>query len=93
MNETQVRNDFGASPGESAQRACSGRILWALCILLLAYPLSAGPAVWLEIKVPATQPTVEALYKPLSTLCERCPPLQQAMFFYLAVVWRIPFGC
>src|SRR5689334_6739965 len=92
MDETRDTNNFAATEGKPAPLGRRARILWTLCILLFVYPLSVGPAAWLQIKVPAIQPIIEALYAPIGMLCELCPPFQIAMFYYLVWVWRVPLS-
>ncbi len=63
--------------------------LWFVAALLV-YILATGPALWLEITHPATKPVIEAIYAPLAHLCDRYPPIQSALLWYLIKVWQAP---
>jgi len=89
MDKIGAERAFEDSPTETAPRSHRGAILWLLC-LPVAYFLSTGPAAWLEIKVPATKSAVDAIYGPLGSLCDVCPPLGTALVFYVVVIWRVP---
>jgi len=65
---------------------------WGIALVLLgmlvAYPLSLGPAVKLVEKgfIPSD---VFYFYEPLSILASRCPPASRFFGWYLRDVWRI----
>jgi hypothetical protein len=63
-----------------------------LFFLLIVYPLSTGPAAWLEIMVPSAKHAIEAFYSPLVFLCAHCPPANKAFIWYVVVLWRVPLG-
>jgi hypothetical protein len=57
---------------------------------LLIYLLATGPAAQFEMRFPSSKPAVEAVYAPLIILSQRCKPLQNALLWYLTVIWRVP---
>jgi hypothetical protein len=61
------------------------------CALLIAYPLSAGPAAWacFRYNPPKNPPALVAFYRPLAVLCERVPFISQVMSRYLEL-WIRP---
>ena len=63
------------------------RVLIPLALLmLLGYPLSVGPAVWLAEHFHATnavETAIEAIYFPLVIACEYIPPLERLLEVYL----------
>ena len=78
-------------PDAAPQRGRGGAtwLLW-LSVLVVAYPLSLGPAVKLYEAVPATRLAIATFYSPLKDLMYRIPPLQKAMEWYMKVVWKFP---
>ncbi len=71
--------------------------LWLVCltaafILLVIYPMSAGPFVWLHrngIIPAAAVEYLEVVYLPLGFLCESVPvPIASAFEWYLALWGR-----
>jgi len=62
-------------------------LLW-LSVVLVAYPLSIGPAARLHQSVPAARPAIETFYRPLTLLMRRIPPLDVAIQWYVTVVWK-----
>jgi hypothetical protein len=64
-----------------------GVAFWFAVVLVvgLAYPLSWGPACWLERVAPAIGPATEFLYKPIEWLCPKLPrAIDNAITDYLA---------
>jgi len=79
-------------PDAPPERGGSGAIslLWLSFLLLVAYPLSIGPAARLHRSTPAARPAIETFYKPLELLIRSSPPIEKAFEWYVTVVWRVP---
>ena len=65
-------------------------IVWLLLAVLVLYPLSTGPAAWLAIKQPSTAQALKTFYAPIGVACSHSHALEQALVWYLTVVWRVP---
>ena len=68
------------------------RWLCAIACFPLIYVFSIGPAAWLSIKVPSTQPILEIIYLPIGQLCDSFPQAGEALLWYVEVVWRVPIA-
>ena len=57
-----------------------------LILLPVLYVLGLGPAAFLAIHYPATEPWLVILYFPLMVLAENCAPVELALMWY-AELW------
>jgi len=89
MDETSAR-DLAPQPPNGPQRGshCAW-VLQLLFLLLVAYPLSLGPAVKLLKSYPAIRPLVEAAYAPLVFLADRWSLLYDFLSWYIKTVWKV----
>ena len=85
------QHDSTVEPQQRPRGGTSTLFLWLSFFLFVVYPLSVGPAAWLMLKYPSTQPVIAALYTPIEALCRHSPPFEKALEWYLFGVWRIPF--
>ena len=58
-------------------------VVVVLALLLLAYPLSVGPAVWLLTNEYLSRDVYVWVYQPLGWFCENVPPAGDLMSVYL----------
>ncbi len=78
-----------ASSAESHRRSPIRRqaALLAPLLLLVIYPLSLGPALKLaELGIIPFR--VLAIYEPLTSLCDHCPPVRHFFDWYVQDVWH-----
>lgn len=55
---------------------------WTVALALIAYPLSAGPALRLAHNGYLPVGSTTAFYRPLIEICDHYKPLGQAFFWY-----------
>ena len=80
-----------ADAAEANRHGFLGWFLWPLVVFVL-YVLSIGPAARLHAAFPPARKALEALYLPITALCERSPAAQQATIWYLENVWHYPIS-
>jgi hypothetical protein len=63
------------------------QLLPALGFLLIAYPLSIGPAAWISYRhySPPEPPAFTTFYTPLAAACKQIPWLDDAMERYISL--------
>ena len=70
----------------TSPRHLLGRFTATLLALLLLYPLSAGPAMYVAERFPGSQPLIALLYVPLLEAIERTP--LAGPFYSYAMWWQ-----
>jgi hypothetical protein len=65
-------------------------LIWFICSLLILYPLSFGPALWVIQKFPGMKPHSKVFYSPLTGVCAKSDTLDRLLDWYVFDVWRIP---
>jgi hypothetical protein len=68
----------------------NGSWFWVLVGLLVAYPLSVGPAAWVLFRVPWLERAFGIVYAPIGYLCNEFPAVGRAVDWYLVDVWKLP---
>jgi hypothetical protein len=73
---------------------CSGRpvffrVLWLPLALLLAYPLSTGPALKLADKHILSNDSLNTFYAPISALMKHSDLARRLAWWYLHGIWRL----
>jgi hypothetical protein len=81
-------NELETTPGQSRL----SRWFLSSFAFVVIYLLSTGPACWLGMKAPATDPMLRAVYYPVRVLCDALPPATSALFWYLVTVWKVPIA-
>jgi hypothetical protein len=95
-----VTTPSGKPPGSPAsdaapvepepRRAGAGLALWLTLLLLVAYPLSVGPAVWLAERNVVPKKAVEVVYAPLEALAEHSQFAGRFLDWYVGLFWSPP---
>lgn len=69
------------------ERRTSPLAIWLIvtALLLVAYPLSVGPAMWLTQKGYLPHGVYQTTYWPMVMLCIRCRPLRGPIDWYVKV--------
>lgn len=63
-------------------------VIWFVVIVFIIYPLGIGPAAVLHKACPPARPAIEAAYKPMTLLADRCPPFRNMLISYVSL-WGV----
>jgi hypothetical protein len=73
---------------DEAKKRSRAWIWWAVLVVLLAYPLSMGPA----LRYSDPRGAVWSAYEPLIRLCEVWAPLEALKEWYTRRCWDVGYG-
>jgi len=77
----------GYNAGMSEERKKPGVAFWAtvVVVVVLAYPLSLGPACWVSSRMNAGESTVSSVYRPLTLGMSKSERIAAAIDWYSAL--------
>ncbi len=83
------RIDAPVQPPEPAGGSGYSLLAWIGFILLVAYPLSIGPAALIHQKSPPLRPFIEGAYKPITVLADKSNVVRNCLTWYIRAIWRV----